>query len=105
MSEPLMARIVYNQNYGPEHLKGKVGHLREHQEELRSRRGGGVYSGYLAFCHLIRDVIDPEEAENFIRKVYNTLYDCVIAQETYGMGSNSNGTKWRDAIVAWEDAY
>ena len=99
-----MATIVYNEQYTENDvLKGEQ--LRSHQQELRQYRGDSLYYKWKDFFDLFVEEVDPDTSLKFARDCYNTLYDKVISRESWGMGSNSNGNKWRAVAVAHEDSY
>ena len=99
-----MATIIYGNDYNEEDvLKGNK--LRDHQSELRQYRGYYLHSKWKAFFDLFVEDVSPEESLEFARMCYDELYDKVISRESWGMGSNSNGSKWRAVAVAHEDAY
>ena len=98
-----MATIIYGQDYTEEDVQSGA-KLRDHQTELRNNRNY-LYSKWKAFFDIFVEEVSPEESLEFARMCYNELYDKVIARETWGMGSNSNGAKWKAVAVAHEDAY
>jgi hypothetical protein len=99
-----MATIIYGDDYTEEEvLKGHK--LREHQTEMRQYRGYFLHTKWKDFFELFVEDVSPEESLEFARMCYTTLYNKVISQESWGMGSNSNGNKWRVVAVAHEDAY
>ena len=99
-----MATIVYNKQY-TEHEVLKGEQLRSHQTELRQYRGYYLHSKWKEFFDLFVEEVDPGTSLEFARECYNILYGSVISKETWGMGSNSNGCKWRAVAVAHEDSY